>query len=54
MVAGIVVGIGFLAMALSLWQGWTAIWAINLLVGGFVASDVLVNLLKFLSYWRGA
>ena len=49
-----VVSIGFVAMALSLWQGWGAIWAINLLVGGFVASDILVNLLKFRSYWRGA
>ena len=49
-----VVGCGFLAMALALWQGWGAIWAINLLLGGFVASDILVNLLKFRSYWRGA
>lgn len=49
-----VVGFGFLAMALALWQGWGAIWAINLLLGGFVASDILVNLLKFRSYWRGA
>ena len=51
-----VVGIGFLAMALSLWQGWGAIWAIwaiNLLVGGFVASEILINLLKFRSYWHG-
>ena len=48
-----VVGFGFLAMALALWQGWGAIWAINLLLGGFVASDILVNLLKFRSYWRG-
>ena len=49
-----VVGFGFLAMALALWQGWGAVWAINLLLGGFVASDILVNLLKFRSYWRGA
>lgn len=49
-----VVGFGFLAMALALWQGWGAIWAINLLLGGFVTSDIIVNLLKFRSYWRGA
>lgn len=49
-----VVGTGFLAMALALWQGWGAIWSINLLIGGFIASDILVNLLKFRSYWRGA
>ena len=49
-----VVGAGFVAMALALWQGWGAVWAINLLLGGFVASDILVNLLKFRSYWRGA
>ena len=49
-----VVGIGFVAMALALWQGWGAVWAINLLLGGFVASDISVNLLKFRSYWRGA
>ena len=48
------VGAGFVAMALALWQGWGAVWAINLLLGGFVASDILVNLLKFRSYWRGA
>ncbi len=48
------VGAGFLAMALALWQGWGAVWAINLLIGGFVVSDILVNLLKFRSYWRGA
>ena len=49
-----VVGTGFVAMALALWQGWGAVWAINLLLAGFVASDILVNLLKFRSYWRGA
>lgn len=48
------VGAGFVAMALTLWQGWGAVWAINLLTGGFVGSDIMVNLLKFRSYWRGA
>ena len=48
------VGGGFVVMALALWQGWGAVWAINLLVGGFVISDILVNLLKYRSYWRGA
>lgn len=49
-----VAGAGFLSMALALWQGWGAVWSINLLIGGFMASDILVNLLKFRSYWRGA
>ena len=32
----------------------TGAHGIALLLGGFVASDILVNLLKFRSYWRGA
>jgi len=48
-----VVGLGFLAAVLALWQGWGAVWAFNLLLAGMVASDILVNLLKFLRYARG-
>ena len=47
------VGFGFLAAVLALWQGWGAIWAMNLLLAGMVASDILVNLVKFLRYVRG-
>lgn len=46
-------GIGFVAAVLALWQGWGAVWAFNLVLAGMVASDLAVNLLKFLRYWRG-
>jgi hypothetical protein len=47
------VGLGFLAAVLALWQGWGAVWAFNLLVGFMVASDVVVNLFKFFRYRLG-
>lgn len=47
------VGFGFLAAILALWQGWGAVWAFNLMLAGMVASDIVVNLLKFLRYARG-
>jgi Mn2+/Fe2+ NRAMP family transporter len=47
------VGIGFVGAALALWQGWGAIWAMNLMVGGMVACDIAVNLLKYWRYARG-
>lgn len=47
------VGLGFLASVLALWQGWGAVWAINLMLGGMVAADVTVNVIKFIRYWRG-
>ena len=48
-----VVGFGFLAAVLALWQGWGAVWAFNLLLAGMVMSDIVVNLLKFIRYARG-
>ncbi len=48
-----VAGLGFLAAVLALWQGWGAVWAMNLMLTGMVAADVVVNLIKFLRYWRG-
>ncbi|NJR13961.1 MAG: DUF2178 domain-containing protein [Phyllobacteriaceae bacterium] len=46
-------GLGFLAAVLALWQGWGAVWAFNLMVGFMVASDVVVNLYKFVCYRQG-
>ncbi len=46
-------GLGFMAAVLALWQGWGAVWAINLMLLGMVAADVCVNLIKFVRYWRG-
>jgi hypothetical protein len=48
-----VAGFGFLAAVLALWQGWGAVWAFNLMLGGMVAADVVVNLRKFFRFWRG-
>ena len=31
-------GLGFLAGVLALWQGWGAVWALNLVLGGMVAA----------------
>jgi hypothetical protein len=47
------VGFGFLAAVLALWQGWGAIWAMNLMLAGMVASDVTICGLKFWRYARG-
>jgi hypothetical protein len=47
------VGFGFLGMALALWQGWGAVWAVNLMLAGMVACDLVVCLIRFLRYWRG-
>lgn len=46
-------GMGFLAAMLALWQGWGAVWAINLMLAGMVLADIVVNLLKFFHYARG-
>jgi hypothetical protein len=46
-------GLGFLACVLALWQGWGAVWALNLMAAGMVGADVLVNLIKFQRYARG-
>ena len=46
-------GLGFGGMVLALWQGWGAIWAINVMLCGMVLNDVTVNLYKFFRYWRG-
>ena len=48
-----IVGVGFLTAVLALWQGWGAVWGFNLVLAGMVASDVVVNLWKFLRYARG-
>lgn len=48
-----VAGFGFLAAVLALWQGWGSVWAFNLMLGGMVAADVVVNLRKFFRFWRG-
>ena len=47
------VGFGFLGAILALWQGWGAVWAMNLMLAGMVLSDIVVNLLKFWRYARG-
>jgi MFS family permease len=47
------VGLGFLGAVLALWYGWGAVWAFNIMLGGMVACDVAVNLLKFWRYARG-
>jgi flagellar biosynthesis component FlhA len=46
------VGMGFVGMAFALWYGWGAVPAIHVLFGGFILADVVVNLAKFVSYWR--
>jgi hypothetical protein len=45
--------LGFVAMVLALWQGWGAVWAVNIMVTGMVLADMTVNLTKFFRYWRG-
>ncbi len=44
---------GFLAMVLTLWQGWGLLWAINLMVAGMVAADIAASSSMFIRYWRG-
>lgn len=46
------VGFGFLGLALALWYGWGAVASIHILLAGFVGADLLVNVAKFVSYWR--
>lgn len=54
MVRGFIpIGFGFLSGVLALWQGWGAVWALNLIVAGMAASDATVNLDRFFRYWRG-
>lgn len=48
-----IVGAGFLGAMLALAQGWAVGVGLNVLVLGFVAADVVVNLLKFRAYLRG-
>jgi hypothetical protein len=46
-------GFGFLGMVLALWQGWGAVWALNIMLAGMVLADIVVNLYKCFRYWRG-
>ncbi|MFM2354477.1 MAG: hypothetical protein RLZZ528_213 [Pseudomonadota bacterium] len=48
-----IVGAGFVAAMLALARGWPVADGLNVLILGFVAADVVVNLLKFRSYLRG-
>jgi hypothetical protein len=47
------IGLGFLSGVIALWQGWGAVWGINMIVAGMVLSDMTVNLDRFFRYWRG-
>jgi uncharacterized membrane protein len=48
-----IVGAGFVAAMAALAWNWPVAAGLNLLILGFVAADVVVNLLKFRSYLRG-
>ncbi|MEO8530065.1 MAG: hypothetical protein ABI459_02480 [Deltaproteobacteria bacterium] len=45
-------GFGFMAAAVTLWFGYGAVFAFFTLLAGFIAADVLVNMQKFITYWR--